>query len=149
MCRNTKLGHLFPFQEFRMKRLFFPLALTAALLLAGTASAATIKIGLMAPITGAFASEGQDMKKIVELMAENLNSAGGINGDKVEIIVEDDGSAPRSAATAASRLVAAGVPAAIGTYGSAVTKPPRTSTTKRAWCRSAPAPPLSASRPKA
>lgn len=105
-----------------MKRLFFPLALTAALLLAGTASAATIKIGLMAPITGAFASEGQDMKKIVELMAENLNSAGGINGDKVEVIVEDDGSAPRSAATAASRLVAAGVPAAIGTYGSAVTE---------------------------
>ncbi len=36
--------------------------------------------------------------------------------------MEDDGSAPRSAATAASRLVAADVPAVIGTYGSAVTE---------------------------
>ena len=105
-----------------MQKLFLAAVITVALLCAGIASAATVKIGLMAPITGAFASEGQDMKKIVELMAEELNKAGGINGNLVEIIVEDDGSTPRSAATAASRLVAAGVPAAIGTYGSAVTE---------------------------
>lgn len=105
-----------------MQKMLFSAVLTAALLCAGTAFAATVKIGLMAPLTGAFASEGQDMKKIVELLAEELNKAGGINGDMVEILTEDDGSAPRSAATAASRLVAAGVPAAIGTYGSAVTE---------------------------
>lgn len=96
--------------------------LTLALFCASAASAAPIKIGLMAPITGAFASEGQDMQKICRLMVEELNKAGGINGQQVELIVEDDGSTPRSAATAASRLVAAGVPAAIGTYGSAVTE---------------------------
>lgn len=94
----------------------------AALFCVSIASAATVKIGLMAPITGAFASEGQDMKKIVELMVEEVNKAGGINGNTIELVVEDDGSTPRSAATAASRLVAAGVPAAIGTYGSAVTQ---------------------------
>ncbi len=105
-----------------MKKLMVTALLTAALLCAGTASAATIKIGLMAPLTGSFASEGQDMKKILDLMVEEVNKAGGINGDKVELVVEDDGSMPRSAATAASRLVAAGVPAAIGTYGSAVTE---------------------------
>ena len=44
----------------------------------------SIKIGLMAPITGAFASEGQDMQKICELMTEELNKAGGINGNKVQ-----------------------------------------------------------------
>lgn len=107
-----------------MKNILFVFMLTVAVVCtgSGSASAATIKIGLMAPITGAFASEGQDMKKIVELMAEELNKAGGINGDTVEIVVEDDGSTPRSAATAASRLVAQGVPAVIGTYGSAVTE---------------------------
>lgn len=105
-----------------MKKLMLSAALISALLCASTALAATVKIGLMAPITGAFASEGQDMKKIVELMVEEVNKAGGINGAKVELIVEDDGSTPRSAATAASRLVAAGVPAVIGTYGSAVTQ---------------------------
>ena len=105
-----------------MKRLMVTAIMTAILLCAGTAYAATIKIGLMAPLTGSFASEGQDMKKILELMVEEVNKTGGINGDKIELVVEDDGSMPRSAATAASRLVAAGVPAAIGTYGSAVTE---------------------------
>jgi branched-chain amino acid transport system substrate-binding protein len=76
----------------------------------------------MAPITGAFASEGQDMQKILELMTEEINKAGGIDGNRIELVVEDDGSTPRSAATAASRLVAAGVPAVVGTYGSAVTE---------------------------
>jgi len=105
-----------------MKKLMLSATLVAALCCATTALAATVKIGLMAPITGAFASEGQDMKKILDLMVEELNKAGGINGEKVELIVEDDGSTPRSAATAASRLVAAGVPAVVGTYGSAVTQ---------------------------
>jgi branched-chain amino acid transport system substrate-binding protein len=96
---------------------------TAILLLyANPAFAGVIKIGLMAPITGAFASEGQDMQKIVALMVEEINKAGGINGDSIELLVEDDGSTPRSAATAASRLVSKGVPAVIGTYGSAVTE---------------------------
>ena len=105
-----------------MRKLLLSSALIAALFCATTALANTVKIGLMAPLTGAFASEGQDMRKIVELMVEEVNKAGGINGQQVQLIVEDDGSTPRSAATAASRLVAAGVPAAIGTYGSAVTQ---------------------------
>lgn len=105
-----------------MKKLMLAAVLAVTLFSAATALAATIRIGLMAPVTGAFASEGQDMKKILELMVEEVNKAGGINGDRVELVVEDDGSIPRSAATAASRLVAAGVPAVIGTYGSAVTQ---------------------------
>jgi len=105
-----------------MKKVIFLSALAAVLFCATTALADTVRIGLMAPLTGAFASEGQDMRKIVELMVEEVNKAGGINGKRVQLIVEDDGSTPRSAATAASRLVAAGVPAVIGTYGSAVTQ---------------------------
>ena len=106
-----------------MKRSLTILAIASVVLFcAATAFAAPVKIGLMAPITGAFASEGQDMKKILEILVEETNKAGGINGEKVELIVEDDGSTPRSAATAASRLVAQGVPAAVGTYGSAVTE---------------------------
>lgn len=104
------------------KRMVVTAALAAAFFCASSASAAPVKIGLMAPITGAFASEGQDMQKICELLTEELNKTGGINGQPVELIVEDDGSTPRSAATAASRLVAAGVVAVVGTYGSAVTE---------------------------
>lgn len=93
-----------------------------ALFCATTAFAAPVKIGLMAPITGVFASEGQDMKKILDILVEETNKSGGINGEKVELVVEDDGSTPRSAATAASRLVAQNVSAVVGTYGSAVTE---------------------------
>lgn len=89
----------------------------------GSAWAAnTVRIGLMCPLTGAWASEGQDMKQIVELLAEETNKAGGINGEQVEIIIEDDGGDPRQAALAAQRLTTRDVVAVIGTYGSAVTE---------------------------
>lgn len=104
-----------------MKKLIRYLAVCALVLICSPAFA-SVKIGLMAPITGAFANEGQDMKKVVEILVEETNKSGGIKGEKVELIVEDDGSTPRSAATAASRLVAQGVVAVVGTYGSAVTE---------------------------
>lgn len=91
--------------------------LTPALALAGS-----IKIGLMCPLTGKWASEGQDMKNIVSLLVDETNAKGGINGKKVELVVEDDAGDPRTAALAAQKLVGAEVAAIIGTYGSAVTE---------------------------
>ena len=88
----------------------------------GTARAAdTIKIGLMAPITGQYASEGAEMKRNIDLVAEQLN-AKGVNGKKLEIFVEDDGGDARTASLAAQRLTTKGVFAVIGTYGSSVTE---------------------------
>ncbi|MDR1313349.1 MAG: branched-chain amino acid ABC transporter substrate-binding protein [Deltaproteobacteria bacterium] len=80
-----------------------------------------VKIGLMGPITGQWASEGQDMLNVVNIMAEELNSQGGINGRQVEIVVGDDGGNPKTAALAAQRLISEGVSAVVGTYGSSVT----------------------------
>jgi branched-chain amino acid transport system substrate-binding protein len=103
-----------------MRRLAFALA---GLLASSAALAADpVKIGLMAPLTGSWASEGQEMKKNVELLAEELNARGGLLGRKVEVVVEDDGGDPRTASLAAQRLVTKGVVAVIGTYGSAVTE---------------------------
>lgn len=93
----------------------------------GTARAAdTVKIGLMAPMTGSWASEGQEMKRNVELLASELNAKGGVGGKQVEIVVEDDGGDPRTASLAAQRLSTKGVVAVIGTYGSAVTEASQT-----------------------
>jgi len=107
-----------------MKRLFYLVAgfVLAGLMPHGALAADTVKIGLMAPLTGAFASEGKDMRSVIELLAEQLNAQGGINGKKVDVIVEDDGSDPRTAANAANRLVSKGLKLVIGTYGSAVTE---------------------------
>ncbi|MDR2825564.1 MAG: branched-chain amino acid ABC transporter substrate-binding protein [Deltaproteobacteria bacterium] len=98
------------------------LCVAALLCSAEPAFAANIKIGLMAPLTGAFASEGADMRRVVELLADEVNKAGGVNGSKVEIVVQDDGSDVRTSASAASRLSTSEVSAVIGTYGSAVTE---------------------------
>jgi branched-chain amino acid transport system substrate-binding protein len=105
-----------------MKRLLF--FLVACLwVFAVTANAAEpVKIGLMAPITGSWASEGAEMKQVLTLLADELNAKGGINGQKVEVITEDDGGDPRTAALAAQRLATQNVVAVIGTYGSAVTE---------------------------
>lgn len=94
----------------------------AAFLLASPALAGDIKIGLMCPLTGKWASEGQDMKNIVSLLVDETNAKGGINGNKIELLVEDDAGDPRTAALAAQKLASAEVAAVIGTYGSAVTE---------------------------
>jgi branched-chain amino acid transport system substrate-binding protein len=98
------------------------LALLAFTFMCGMSWAETIKIGLMCPLTGSWASEGQDMKQIVELLAEDLNTQGGLLGKEVEIVVSDDGGDARTAALSAQRLSTMGIVAVIGTYGSAVTE---------------------------
>jgi branched-chain amino acid transport system substrate-binding protein len=99
------------------------LAVAVSLLASGSASAAdTIKIGLMAPLTGSWASEGQEMKRNVELLASEQNARGGLLGKQIEVLIEDDGGDPRTAALAAQRLTTKGAVAVIGTYGSAVTE---------------------------
>ncbi|MDR3203129.1 MAG: branched-chain amino acid ABC transporter substrate-binding protein [Deltaproteobacteria bacterium] len=102
---------------------FLMWAFIASWCLGATAFAADeIKIGLMAPVTGAWASEGQDMVRVVELLADEINTAGGIDGVQVSIIVGDDGGTPKEAALAAQKLVTSGVSAVVGTYGSSVTE---------------------------
>ncbi len=106
------------------KCLFFALAVCLMANLAGAAD--TIKIGLMAPLTGSWASEGQDMKQIVELLVEEVNAKGGALGQQVELITEDDGGDPKTAALAAQKLSTQGVAVVIGTYGSSVTEASQT-----------------------
>ena len=106
-----------------MKRLVRGLAALALCILLPTQLwAGDIKIGLMCPLTGKWASEGQDMKNIVSLLVEEANVRGGINGKQLELVVEDDAGDPRTAALAAQKLASSGVLAVIGTYGSAVTE---------------------------
>ncbi len=81
-----------------------------------------IKIGLMGPMTGSWASEGQEMKQVIDLLAEEINAKGGVLGKQLEILSADDGGDARTAALAAQRLVTQSVAGVIGTYGSAVTE---------------------------
>jgi len=111
-----------------MKKQFLMLVAAVGLALGGgmAQAADTVKIGLMAPLTGSWASEGQGMKKIVELLAEQQDAKGGVLGRKIEVVTEDDGGDPRTASLAAQRLTTKGVVAVVGTYGSSVTEASQT-----------------------
>jgi len=85
-------------------------------------AAEPIKIGMFLSLTGDYASEGQDSKRVAELLIEDVNAGGGINGEKVELVIEDAGSSPRLASAAATRIVASGAKMVVGTYGSALTE---------------------------
>jgi branched-chain amino acid transport system substrate-binding protein len=81
-----------------------------------------IRVGVMGPTTGPWAAEGQDMLRVVTIMADEINLAGGINGRRIEIVPADDGGTPKTAALAAQQLVSQGIVAVIGSYGSNVTE---------------------------
>ena len=108
------------------KQLFWIAILVLGLSTSAAFAQNTIKIGLMAPLTGQFASEGQEMKQVVELLAADVNAKGGVLGKKIDLITQDDGSDARTAALAATKLASQGVVAVIGTYGSSVTEPTQT-----------------------
>lgn len=50
----------------------------------------TIKIGVSLPLTGEAASFGQGGLSGIETAVKEINEAGGINGRKLEVIIEDD-----------------------------------------------------------
>ena len=50
----------------------------------------TVKVGLIAPLTGGVAVYGTSVQKAVELYVEQFNAAGGVNGKNIELIEYDD-----------------------------------------------------------
>jgi branched-chain amino acid transport system substrate-binding protein len=53
-----------------------------------------IKIGLVAPFTGAFAPSTVGFKNSAEVGIDQINKKGGINGRKLELVVKDDNGQP-------------------------------------------------------
>ena len=72
----------------------------------GTALAAeTIKIGMLAPLTGFAAADGFSAHESVKLAVEKVNAAGGILGKKVELICYDDAADPKQSVPLANKLI--------------------------------------------
>lgn len=70
-----------------------------------TTSGKSISIGLYGTITGPNALAGEMMEKGGRLAVEEINAAGGINGQPLELIVYDDKSTPEGALKAVTRMV--------------------------------------------
>ncbi|BBY28485.1 ABC transporter substrate-binding protein [Mycolicibacterium sediminis] len=73
---------------------------------AGSADGTPIKIGSVAPITGPYSGDGQEMVRGAEMALDDVNGAGGVAGRPVELVVADiSDQAPENFIQAAQRLV--------------------------------------------
>lgn len=82
----------------------------------------SIKIGVAIPLTGASAQDGEAIKNGVNLAAKLVNDEGGINGKKIELVVEDDKGDPSEAATVANKLAQdKNISAIVGHFNSSCT----------------------------
>jgi branched-chain amino acid transport system substrate-binding protein len=98
-------------------------ATVASLLPTATfAQSQPIRLGALVPLTGAGGSYGVPMAKVAKAVVDEVNAGGGINGRKLDLIVEDDQTSPEAAVRAARKLIDIDkVVAIMGTWSSAVT----------------------------
>ena len=81
-----------------------------------------IRIGILIPLTGATSQFGATMSRAAQIAAEEINAAGGVNGRRVEVVIEDDQSNPEAAVRSARKLIDVDRVVAIGgSYASSVT----------------------------
>lgn len=71
---------------------------------APAACPAEIVIGVIAPLTGGKAEQGQQFKEGAEVAVAEINAAGGINGSTLRLEILDDQGQPNEAVAAAQRL---------------------------------------------
>ena len=100
----------------------------AALAIAGTVSAQdmVVRIGHVAPMSGAIAHLGKDNEYGARMAIDELNASGlTIGGKKVklELVSEDDAADPKQAAAVANKLVDAKVNGVVGHLNSGTTIP--------------------------
>jgi len=77
----------------------------AAALLASGAQAATVKVGIVLPLTGDQAKFGEIEKRSFEMAAEEINAAGGVKGHRIELLFEDDTGKPDVGRSAVEKLI--------------------------------------------
>jgi branched-chain amino acid transport system substrate-binding protein len=104
------------------------LALSAALagLLAAAPapaqSADPLRIGLIQPLSGPVAASGNYVRMGAEIGRDWINAKGGVRGRPVQLLIEDNKSDPKEAATAAEKLIVRDkVPVIVGAWGSSMT----------------------------
>ncbi len=72
---------------------------------AATAKAETIKIGAILAVTGPASFLGGPEARTLEMLVEEVNAKGGIDGNKVELIIKDSGASPEKAISFAKQLI--------------------------------------------
>lgn len=78
-----------------------------------------IKLGAVFPLTGDVAAMGQSCKNALQMLEEETNKSGGVNGKKIQFVFEDDENKPASSANVIQKLINQGkVVGVVGSYSS-------------------------------
>ena len=94
----------------------------AAGLTAGAGAQDAIKVGVIQPLTGAFAASGNYVANGAKIAADEINAKGGVLGKKLNLVIEDNKSNPTEAAAVAEKLIVRDkVPVMMGAWGSGFT----------------------------
>ncbi|HEX7212995.1 MAG TPA: ABC transporter substrate-binding protein, partial [Methylomirabilota bacterium] len=109
-----------------MKRAIRALSLALASALAMSTSSAhaqdAVKIGVIEPLSGPVAASGNYVRMGAEIARDWINAKGGVLGRKIDLLIEDNKSDPKEAATAAEKLIVRDkVPVIMGAWGSSMT----------------------------
>ena len=68
-------------------------------------AADTARIGIVLPLTGPQAKFGEIEKKSFDMALEEINAAGGVNGSKLEFLIEDDTGRPEVGRSVVEKLI--------------------------------------------
>jgi branched-chain amino acid transport system substrate-binding protein len=86
-------------------RISVVLLLLFSLFVGAAAAAETVKIGMLAPLTGFAAADGASALNSVKIAVDQVNGKGGILGKKVQLIVYDDRADAKEAVALAYKLI--------------------------------------------
>jgi len=109
-----------------MKTRFFQTMAAAALgmAMAAPAQAEPLKIGALMPMTGDLQAYGEADLTGIQFAAQQINAAGGVNGEDIEVVIADTQTKPQAGVDAAQKLINVdGVHAIVGALSSGVTIP--------------------------
>lgn len=87
-----------------MRRLLMSVAALAMSLSITGMARADINVAVVGPLSGGYASFGEQMKAGAELAVEDINAAGGILGEKLNLTAADDACDPKQAVAVANKL---------------------------------------------
>jgi branched-chain amino acid transport system substrate-binding protein len=99
-----------------MHRTLFRFALAVVLAGSGTAAWAQITIATAGPMTGQYASFGEQMRRGAEMAVADLNAKGGVMGKKLVLRIGDDACDPKQAVAVANQLASGGVALVAGHF---------------------------------
>jgi branched-chain amino acid transport system substrate-binding protein len=96
----------------------------------GSVGQQSILIGAVVPLSGALASFGPRFAVAAQIALDEVNDAGGVLGQRLDLVIRDSGTNPTTGVAAADNLVnVVGVQALFGAAASGVTIPIATSVT--------------------